>query len=755
MKGVDKKLRKRTAVERGISENKLDFIFELYNRDPRMVTEEHKKALMDYGYLATDSVQFEDYTEEQRKEFPIDVNTRQDFNFGRVPGEYRHSGREVTADMWKPESLINHSDEFFHWINSMMYDGFQNKLQYEPLEIYIEQAHNWLSEDDDLSNYYSEDDKLMYIEQEFNRCRSNSLYFLDKYLKLYESDMLDAQSRKYIAKPAHEVMAFLFDCGYNMIMGKPRQVAATTTFQGLSLCRMIFNKNTFVKFITMDVDSAEEILEQKLKFPVSELPDWFRPSVSSDSAKGIRFGRKIKGKKGKIGGVNSRFNVVAPSISAINGGAPSLVLVDEAAYIKMLIKMLLEARPTMFRQDPSSGEIKMLRQVVVFGTGGVDEKGTKAKAYEELFLDTIDKWKNKEFDFGIVPVFFDWTTRPGMSHAFYEKEKRAYTTTGPDAEERMNQFRLTYPSRIEDMFLDSSKTLIPISYIEEREKAYTNIPHVARCQYGFFEPKFDLSQPLDDTSDVPYKIIGAEWIPCDDEYDKRVSACIFLHPEANWRDRYYMGTDPISQDNGYSNMASAVFDAKNNTIAAIVNYRDNDHKVTFLQNFLLGMYYGRDGRSCPNVIEANMGTNYTNYIEHKGQYDSVVGAKEVPPILQGGQNKFGVDNRGNRNKVIIGRLQDLVQSFGDRIYIPDIWRQLRTFTCTFTESGKETWGTSDYRKYHDDVLFACAFAYICRESYDYLNPFDANVEGGGYRTESRYVRNSDGTLSVQRKKIRL
>lgn len=754
--GIDNKL-KRKAVDRGLTDNKLDFLFELYNRDERMLDEEQKKQLLDHGYLNTNQVKFEDYPEEDRKEFPTDVNTKQDFNFGRKPGEYHNSGREITSDMWRPESKINHTDEFYHWINSLLFDGFQNKRHYEPLEIYIEQAHNWLAEKDSMANYYNEDEKLMYAEQEFERCKENSLYFLDKYLKLYESDMLDAESQDYIAKPIHEVMAFLFDCGYNMIMGKPRQVAATTTFQGMCLAKMAFNKNTFVKFITMDVDSAEEILEQKLKFPTSELPNWFRPSVSSDSAKGIKFAKKVKGKKGKISGANSKFHVVAPSVSAINGGAPSIVLVDEAAYIRMLIKMIYEARPTMFRQDPLTGSIEMKRQVIIFGTGGVEEgdKRNKSKAYEELFLDTIKHWRDKNFDFGIVPIFFDWTTRPGMTQAFYDKERIAYTTDGPDREERMNQFRLTYPSRVEDMFLDSSKTLVPISYIEERERKYNDIPHVSRCQWGYFEPKYDLSSPLDDSSDVPYKIIGAEWIPCSDEYDPRVSACVFLHPELNWRNRYYVGTDPISQDNGYSNMASAVFDAKNNTIAAVVNYRDNDHKATFLQNYLLGMYYGLNGKSCPVVVEANIGTNYVNYLEGKGQYDCVVGAKEVPPALQGGQNNFGIDNRGRRNSVIIGRMLDLIQSYGDRIYIPDIWRQLRTFTCTFTDSGKETWGTSDYRKYHDDVLFACAFSYICMESFDYLKPYDANTQDGGYRTKSRYVRKPDGSLTVLRQKVKL
>ena len=78
---IDNKL-KRKAVERGISENRLDFLFELYNRDERMLDEEQKKQLLDHGYLNTKQVKFEDYPEEDKKEFPNDINTKQDFNFG-------------------------------------------------------------------------------------------------------------------------------------------------------------------------------------------------------------------------------------------------------------------------------------------------------------------------------------------------------------------------------------------------------------------------------------------------------------------------------------------------------------------------------------------------------------------------------------------------------------------------------------------------------------------------------------------------
>jgi len=742
-----------------ISDTGLEWLWDLYQKSPDSISYNEKKQLLDNGFIKEGELFTDDMPDDLLdRPFASNVNLNSDDAvYGIANTNYKHCGREIKSEEWRPESLINHSDDFFHFVNSMNEDGFQSKIEYEPLKLYIQQAHNWLSEDDNINRYYSEEDKIEYAKNEIDRCRENSIYWLNKYVKLFESDMLDSTSRDYKCAPVHEVISFLFDCGYNYIMGKPRQIAATTTMQALALKKLVFNKNTYVKFITMDLDSAEEILEQKMKYPVSELPDWIRPSVTSDSAKRLNFGRKIKGKKGVRGGANTKFQVVAPSVSAINGGSPTLVLVDEAAYIRMLIKMIMEARPAMFRQNPLTNEITMTKQIIIWGTGGVDEKEqrTKSKAYEELFYMVLDNWKDKNYNFGIIPIFFDWTTRMGITRKFYEDEREAYSKEGPEAEELMNQFRLTYPSKIEDMFLDSAKTLVPISFIEEREKAIRDLPHDVKPQYGYFEPDFDISQPASEHDDVPFKIVGANWIPVENEYDPRASTCIFRHPDRQWADRYYMGTDPIAQDTGYSNMASAIFDAKFNSIVAVVNYRDDNHKNTFLQNLLLGIYYGEDrSKACRILVEANIGTNFVDYVEAKGYINSIVLKTEIIPILQGGQNRFGVDNKGNRNAIIINKGFELVQSFGDRIFIPSLWKQLRTFTCTTTASGKQVWGTSDFKKYHDDVFFACSFAYICRDSFGNLNARDITVDGSGWKVKSELVRGTDGQLRTVKRKVK-
>lgn len=369
------------------------------------------------------------------------------------------------------------------------------------------------------------------------------------------------------------------------------------------------------------------------------------------------------------------------------------------------------------------------------------------KAYEEEYFRALTAWKNRDFTYGIIPIFFDWTTRPGITKEHYESERRAYTIEGPEKESRRVQFRQHYPSIVEDMFLTSSKLLVGIDWINQNIEKIYNVEHRLRSKKGYFEPIFDTSKPSDENSDVPYAITGATFVAVDDG-DPRASVTMFMEPQKNWMHRYYMGTDPIMSDNGFSNMASAIFDAHYKTVSAFVDYRDSDHKYTFLQCMLLGIYYSAESsKSAKELVEANIGTAYTDYKEAKGFEDSLVWGTELPQAFHGGQNTYGIDNRGNRTRFIVSKMHEFFTVYGDRVYMTTPFVQLRTFVCTITKSGNESWGTVDPQKYHDDVLFAIVFAYICSLSYEHLTPFEIKSEMERYKTQQKLVRGKDGKLT--------
>src|SRR5690606_14591687 len=98
---------------------------------------------------------------------------------------------------------------------------------------------------------------------------------------------------------------------------------------------------------------------------------------------------------------------------------------------------------------------------------------------------------------------------------------------------------------------------------------------------------------------------------------------------------------------------------------------------------------------------------------------------------------FGVDNRGTRTDFIIGRLQELLYTYGDRIYFDDVFRQLRYFTCVVSDAGKEKWGTPDKKRHPDDLLFAIVFSYICRMCFLNKEPSNVSSEEKRYRKEYR------------------
>lgn len=657
---------------------------------------------------------------------------------------------DIEMEDWMPASKTEHEKDFVHWIDSIN-SGFQKMIKYRKIQLYIQQANQWFAENGSINNHHTLEDQKTYALEEMRRSKENTLYFLNKYLMLKEGDM-NSGVRTYEAKPVHEVICYLFDCGYSFMMGKPRQIAATSTLGGCALKKIVFNKNFFIKFITQDKDTGIEIFDDKIKYPFGELPGWMKPEVSNDRDNLLRLSRK--GIKGTKKGINSKLQVVAPSVSAINGGSPQLVMIDEAGYISVLGKMMKEARPTMFMQNPSTKKLEMKRQMIAWGTGGEMDKG--GKAYEEEYSNTLKKWAKREFEIGIIPIFFDWTTRPGITREFYEKEKAVYTVDGPDKEERLVQFRQTYPSIIEDMFLTSSKTLVSIDYINRQLERIRNYPHKLKSQKGFFEPIFDEGTPAAENEDVPFKIIGATFVPTEDD-DPRVSTIIFMHPKKNWRHRYYAGVDPIMSDNGYSNMASAIIDVVLQTIPAIVNYRDSNHKYTFLQTMLLSLYYNTTDKveRVKELVESNIGTAYADYVELKGFYNSLVHRTELPQFMQGGGSIIGIDNRATRTKFIINKMYEFIQAYGDRMCIDTFFIQLRTFVCTVTSSGNETWGTADKRKYHDDVLFAVVFSYICSLSYTHLVPKEIKSEDDRYKVMSTLVRDANGNLTRQitRKKI--
>lgn len=770
------------AESRKIKENQLDFLFELHSQGVDIGIQ-NRQELENAGYFSNfEKKNYEQAPVDKINEAILDVVTDENKKTdaivdiielkGNEPTDeslvitddeleerrslYNHKfeGRSepITKDEWMPESVTEHTPEFIKWITSIIDNGFHDKIHYRPFALYCQQAYTWLQDKRTLSDIYDEDEREDYKMSELIKCDENTLYFINKYGYYKEGD--DESGRvKYTARPVHEFMAYMDDCGYSCGIAKGRQIAATTTLMMIDVKEVIFKTNYFMKFITEDKDKAEEIFEDKLKFPFSQLPDWMRPNVLNERDNLFKIGYKQE--KGKKEGVGSKILVEAPKRTAVAGGAPQKVKIDEAGNIPLLGQMINNARPTMMWYNPKTKKIQIKRKLWFWGTGGEMEKG--GKAFEEEFMSLVKKWKEGDYSAAVIPIFFNWRCRPGATQEDYDREKRvAYAKEGtPEGKKAITEFHQSWPETLSDVFRTSAKTLVDEDYIEnalDRIRKVKKENKFTLHQSGYFEPIYDYNEPAPEGSDVPYKIIGSTFIPTDD-LDERASTVIFMQPKTGWINRFFKGTDPIDTDTGLSYFASTVWDKYYKCPAAILNWRTRDYRQVFLQSLLLSLYYDTKNTKTgiKELIEANRGTSYYQYLENKGFGKECVLNYQLPHAFQ---NKttinegVGIDNKGVRNTMIINNMFQMFSVYGDNFYHTILFEQLKTFTCNISDKGKEMWGPMNKKYFRDDTLYSTTFSYICAElCFPELEPFDDKSDKSNYVIKYKTVRGKDLKLT--------
>ena len=156
--------------------------------------------------------------------------------------------REILTKDWKPADVMSHSNDFIRWVDSIN-SGFKNRIAFAPYNLYNEQAENWLNEGDTIDNYDSDASQLEFVEKEIMRFRDNSLYFISKELRIKEGDASSGLWR-FNAWESQKITMYLFDCMYNLFIGKGRQIGETTILGGCAIKRAAYIKNYFIKFIT-------------------------------------------------------------------------------------------------------------------------------------------------------------------------------------------------------------------------------------------------------------------------------------------------------------------------------------------------------------------------------------------------------------------------------------------------------------------------------------------------------------------------
>tara|TARA_R110001606_G_scaffold41262_8_gene111545 strand:+ start:449 stop:2512 length:2064 start_codon:yes stop_codon:yes gene_type:complete len=652
----------------------------------------------------------------------------------------------IPTEAWKPShEEFDYPKSFVTWIDSIN-SGWQNKEIFKPFNLYCKQAKLWLEDKSDIIDFDNEEDQYDWLVEEIQRCKDNTLYFCNKYGFIKE-DKSTGGMLKYSAWEAQEVLLFLFDCGYSMMIGKARQIGFTTTMCLAGMKRVNLNKSYFIKFVTHSESKGIEIFRDKVKWTYTKIPEYIAQDVRNWTDKVMSFDKKGQ-KKGRDEGGASRFQVDSPQIDAINGGSPSAVFVDEIGLFDIFGEMMREGRPALFKYNPETGKMTMQQQFMAWGTGGEMDKG--GSVFESEFKMCMKQWKEGNYEYGIIPLFFNAYARRGVDDKHINNERKAYLALEgtKKGEVAKVQFHQHYPITIDDMFLRKSRTLVPIHTCNQRlaDIYGKEVP----IEYGFFEPILDMSQPTPDLL-TSHRIVGASWMPTKGREDIQTSAVIVHHPPQGevWKNRWYQGTDPINSETGHSMMSSAVWDAYTNSVSSVVFHRDRKFKQTYLQVLLQSLYYDQQKRGgIKELIENNIGDMHLDFQEIHGFRNKFTAMAQLPEYFQTHSGKwFGISNKANTGPRIIAKTEEMVDTYANSIDIPWIWEQLKTFVekdLKSSNSHRQTrYQAADTRYDYDDAIFSITFAYINAQSHSRYEPENVKTMSGKNKVITRYVQSKE------------
>jgi hypothetical protein len=654
---------------------------------------------------------------------------------------------EVPSKAWKPQhEELEYPKEFVDWIDSIN-SGWENKKKYEPFDLYCKQAEEWLKDPSEITDYDTESGQLEWLERELERCRDNSLYFCNKYGKIKEDKASDGSGMiQYKAWDAQKVLLFLFDSGYSLMIGKARQIGFTTTMCLAGMKRVNLNKSYFIKFVTHSEDKGIEIFNDKVKWAFTKIPDHVAQEVKNWSDNIMSF-EKRGSRKGRTEGGGARFQVDTPKIDAINGGSPSAVFIDEIGLFDIFGDMMREGRPALFKFNPETGKMFMQQQFMAWGTGGEMDKG--GSVFEAEFKNCLRQWEQKNYSYGIIPLFMNAYARPGVTKEHIENEKQAYLSLGDTTKghKAKVQFHQHYPLNIDDMFVRKSSTLRPISECNRRIKEIYS--RETPIQYGYFEPILDKSRPTPGMI-TEYQIIGAKFIETSGRDDVSTTAIVVSHPPQGdvWINRWFQGTDPINSETGHSKMCSSIWDSYDNSVASVVFHRDKNFKLTYLQVLLQSLYYDQEKKGgVKELIENNIGDMHLDFQEQLGFKHKFTSQAALPLFLQTQGKWFGISNKTNTAPRIINKMEEMLDAFGDQIDIPWFWEQIKTFVekdLRSSNSHRQTrYQAADLRYDYDDAIFAIVFSYINSLCYSKYEPENIKDGFGEQQTFRRYVQSKE------------
>lgn len=610
---------------------------------------------------------------------------------------------------------LNPSQEFVSWILSINRD-WRTRIYYKVFDDYVKQAEEWLKDTtriQDLEEHTEAHRQAVIREGE--RVKENSLYYMKKW-NWYVEASAEGGKLKTTTCDSQDVMCFLMDYGCSMFIAKARGIRSTSTFLPLACLKVRRIKNESIQYICSTETKAKKLFEEKVKWTEQQDPVWLRPTIGSSTQKSREYYRHVS--KSERQGMRSKIFIDAPSKDVVNAINPNIVLIDEAPSIGMFDIMMQEARPALFTYDPITKERKMTKQIIAWGSSQEDDTDTQVSdEFENAWKALFENYQKGDYSDGIVPLFFSCWAIPGLTQDQYNNEYKV--ALSKKKESHLIRFRKHYPTCPDDVFLRNVDTLIPFEDIQgQLDKIYLLIKNKEMALFrGYFMPVYDRNAPLPPEIGSPYRITDAQFIPVDDSQESQATVTIFEHPNKDWVNAYYQGTDPIVGASGHSKFSSVIWDNRKEddygkTISAVLNCRHTNYKKDYEQAYCLHLYYSTKEHFIHELLEINVGNEYNTYCEVMRYGYNMIANLELPHYLQVGEQIVGINKKSGNADKILNKTQDLMRDYTDRIFIDEFWNQARTYVrhknkANYTDSFKP----SDKHCF-DDVLDAATYAYI-------------------------------------------
>jgi len=685
--------------------------------------------------------------------------------------------KEITRADWRPDDPELVTKEFRGFINSSI-PQFDQLKPYLGFFLYIEQARRWLEDKRTLSDI-DPAERYEWKKMEYARVADNTLYGLNKYITVKEDGFVGGR-RKYEASAPQALLAFIADLGKSSDLLKGRQSAITTSVMAMAAIRSVTVPSFTGVFMVHKKDgTGKTLFRDKFQSTFQHLPKWMLAGVdvsksfSAESA--IMDFDKGDTKITKGMDVSEMRLLSAEDSMAVNGRTPTWSLFDECQNIPTYQTIKGEIDPSMFQFNIKTGKMDLVRQILAWGTGSSNNTGNGA--FENDFRSLLEAWEGGEDTAGWTPLFFDWTCRPGMTKAFYLKQKAKYLrgqteeTKGLTPTERLALFNAHYPRKPDDAFMITHRTLIPMELIVRQQNRIMDMCHKKGLGpvYGSFVPIFNESITLPETCYFPHPVIGATWKPA---HADEVTAPIKMFLDANnsYTNRNFHGTDPINNDGGHSKFSGCIIDMAAKeimtndgpiyvpTIACMLNARTAFPKDLYVQNILMGIYYRNHGqKACKELVEINAGQRYVDFKcgPEFNLRESLVERARLPLKYRGGTHLYGLDLKGgkdSRKDHLYGDITDFLRTNWYNIWYYDIWTQIRRMAVVSQPDGSVKWGAQAKNVDNDDMVYAMGYADVCAKAFD-AQPKRVDAMTKEYRTVRKVVRDSNHMPKYQYERV--